>query len=339
VAALNMVFAESGREPFAFSAWIALPLWCAGALYLTRGMPRERELRAVILAYLVVGTGIWLLPNPIGGNATRLGALFGGPVLAAALLSRGVRLATPLVALVLVGSLWWQFQPAVRDVAQSLGDDSTRHSYYEPLARWLRDNGGSRARVEVPFTAGHWETAYLAPEFELARGWLRQLDRTRNGLFYDGGLTHGRYRHWLRQNGIRWLAVPDATPDYSARIERRLIADEPGYLRLAASLRDWRVYEVRGSLPLMEARDGGQARLARLDSEGFVLRVQEPGRFVVRVRATPYWKLSAGQGCVGKRGRWTLVRADRPGRVRVSIGFSLSRARRSATGWDGACRA
>ena len=44
---------------------------------------------------------------------------------------------------------------------------------------------------------------------------------------------------------------------------------------------------------------------------------------MVRVRATPFWTMSAGDGCVGKTGRWTLVRADRPGIVRVSIGFSL----------------
>ena len=28
---------RGGQEPFAFSAWIALPLWCGGALYVTRG--------------------------------------------------------------------------------------------------------------------------------------------------------------------------------------------------------------------------------------------------------------------------------------------------------------
>ena len=73
----------------------------------------------------------------------------------------------------------------------------------------------------MPFTSGHWETAYLAPDFELARGWLRQLDRTRNGLFYDGHLTHRRYREWLQQNGIRYVALPDAKPDYSARASTR----------------------------------------------------------------------------------------------------------------------
>ena len=37
----------------------------------------------------------------------------------------------------------------------------------------------------MPPTANHWESAYLAPKFDLARGWLRQLDTTRDDIFYD----------------------------------------------------------------------------------------------------------------------------------------------------------
>ncbi len=338
VALINIVFADGGQEPFVFSAWIALPLWSAAALYVTRGLEGERELRAVILAYLVVGTAVWLIPNPLGGNATRLGALFGGPVIAAALLSRNVRLMTPAIGLLLAGSLWWQVAPAVRDVAQSMGDASTRSSYYEPLADWLRANGAEGARIEVPFTSGHWETAYLAPDFELARGWLRQLDRTRNGIFYDGRLTHTRYREWLQQNGIRYVALPDAKSDYSARVEHKLVESGPSYLRQVAQLGNWSVYRVLGTLPLLQPRGRAQGSLARLEPEAFVLQVRRPGRFLVRVRATPFWKLSGGaSGCVGKSGRWTVVRADQPGPVRVSIRFSLERAGRSATGWHENC--
>jgi hypothetical protein len=338
VGVINIVFADGGQEPFVFSAWIALPLWSAGALYATRGLEGERELRAVILAYLLVGTAVWLIPNPLGGNATRLGALFGGPVIAAVLLSRRVRLATPAIALLLAGSLWWQMAPAVRDVAQSLGDASTRSSYYEPLASWLNSNGAEGARIEVPFTSGHWETAYLAPDFELARGWLRQLDRTRNPIFYDGRLTHQRYREWLQQNGIRYVALPDAKPDYSARVEHALVESQPSYLSQVAVLDNWRVYRVRDTLPLLQARGDASGTLARLEPQAFVLNVSKPGRFIVRVRATPFWKLSGGApGCVGKSGRWTVVRADRPGPLRVSIRFSLKRAGRSATGWHENC--
>jgi hypothetical protein len=232
--------------------------------------------------------------------------------------------------LLLAGSLWWQCSAAVRDVVSSVGDRSTSSSYYEPLARWLRANGGGLARIEVPFTQSHWETAYLAPEFGLARGWMRQVDRARNQLFYEGHLTHNSYRAWLRRNGVDFVALPDAKADYSAKREHALIASGPSYLRLRATLAHWRVYQVTGTTPIVRSRGPGEARLLSLSPQSFVLNVSKPGRFVVRVRATPFWSIGPGFGCVTRTGPWTLVRADRAGIVRVSIGFSLSRVRQAA---------
>jgi hypothetical protein len=328
---LNIVFADAGREPFAFSAWLALPLWCGGALYVTRGLNGERALRAVIGAYLLAGTLIWIVPNALGGNATRLGALFGGPILLAALRSRRVRVATPAVVLVLAGSLFWQLTAAVRDVASSFGDQSTNSSYYQPLERWLRANGGEQARIEVPFTRSHWETAYLAPEFGLARGWMRQVDRARNQLFYEGKLTHRRYSAWLRRNSVAFVALPDAKTDYSAKQEHALIASRPSYLKLRATLPHWRVFEVTHTSPIVKSRGPGRARLVKVGPQSFSLAVKEPGRFVVRVRATPFWNVRPQDGCVGKSGPWTIVRAYHPGTMRVTIGFSLGRARQAAS--------
>lgn len=332
VALLNTVFSEPSREPFSFSAWIALPLWCAAALYLSRGIPRERALRAVVAGYLVAGTLVWLLPNPLGGNVTRLGALFGGPVLAAVVPARRVPLQRAFLALALAGSLWWQLQPAVRDVAEGTSDPAARMSYYQPLGNWLRAHGGLRWRLEVPFTSGHWESAYLSPEFQLARGWLRQEDRARNDLFYRSRLTSARYRSWLRENAIRYVAVPDARPDYSAKAERRLIERAPPYLRLRARLAHWRLYEFSRARPLTEPTGSAAGRLLKLGPDSFTLAVTEPGRFVVRVRGNPYWSLNPEVGCVGQTGPWTLIRADRPGIAKVSIDFSPRRAWRAATG-------
>jgi hypothetical protein len=330
VAVLSLIFPDAGREPFAFSAWIALPLWCIGALYLTRGLWREQPLRTAIGAYLAAGTLVWLIPNPLGGNATRLGALFGGPVLAAVVLARRPPVRLPLLAAVLAGSLWWQFQGAVRDVVESMGDRSTSASYYEPLARWLRAHDGRRTRIEVPFTFNHWETTYLAPEFALARGWLRQLDRKRNKLFYEGRLTGGRYRAWLLHEGVRYVAVADADSDYSATEERRLVTSSPPYLELRSAFPHWRVYEVKGAPPLVQSEGTGRARLLELDATSFTLGVRRPGTFTVLVRPTPYWRVSRGSGCVGRAGDRTRVRVDQPGVIRISADFSLGRAVRAS---------
>jgi hypothetical protein len=337
LAVLNLTFPDAGREPFAFSAWIALPLWCAGALYLTRGLASERPLRVVIGAYLVAGTVVWLIHNPLGGNVARLGALFGGPVLAAVLLSRRPKLTWPVLVLVLAGSLWWQVQGAVRDVVESQGDDSTSASYYEPLARWLRAHDGERSRIEVPFTFNHWETTYLAPEFSLARGWLRQLDRERNKLFYAGRLTDGRYRDWLLKEGVRYVALADADSDYSAESERRLVSRAPPYLQLRSTLPHWRIYELKGALPLVQSVDDGRARLVELGSSSFTLAVERPGTFTVRIRKSPYWVVSRGSGCVARDGDWASVRADSSGLMRVSADFSLGRAIRATIGKYKSC--
>jgi hypothetical protein len=116
----NLAFPEAGQFPFAASSYVAIPLWCAGAIALTQGVrAEERQLRRVILAYLLASTLIWLTPNALGGNAVRLGALFGGPVLAAVLLSRRPRPAIPtwlfgpVLVLAIAGSLYWQLTASV----------------------------------------------------------------------------------------------------------------------------------------------------------------------------------------------------------------------------------
>ena len=197
----NLAFPEAGHFPFVFSSYVAIPLWCAGALILTQGVRgEERQLRRVLVAYALASTLIWLAPNAMGGNAVRLGALFGGPVLAAVLLSRRPRptvptwVFAPLLVLAIAGSLYWQLTASVTQIARSVGDPSTASAYFHPVASWLREHEAEGKRIEVPPTANHWEAAYLAPKFEIARGWLRQLDTTRDDIFYDGNeLTPATY--------------------------------------------------------------------------------------------------------------------------------------------------
>lgn len=343
VLAANLAFPESGQFPFAFSSYVAIPLWCGGALLVTRGLAgEERQLRRVLLAYVLASTVLVLAPNPLGGNAVRLGALFGGPVLAAVVLARRPRLSrfsTAVLALAMAGGLYWQLTASVSQIARSVGDPSTSPAYFQPLAGWLRAHGGRGARIEVPPTANHWEAAYLAPDFELARGWLRQLDTTRDEVFYgdEGRLGDGAYRSWLHDNAIRYVALPDAPLDYSSVAERRLILRAPSYL--APRWRDahWRVYEVRDPAPLVQPLAGGAATVGRVGHDGFVLDVTRPGDFLVRLAFTPYWSIDRGQGCLFRRGEWTLAHASRPGVFRVTADFSLGRAWNAVTGARKTC--
>jgi hypothetical protein len=342
----NVAFPEAGHFPFVASSYIAIPLWCAGALLLTHGVrDEERQLRRVIAGYLLAGTLVWLTPNALGGNAVRLGALFGGPVLAAVLLSRRPRpavptwLFAPVLALAIAGSLYWQLTASVAQIARSVGDPSTTSAYFQPAARWLRAHGGAGARIEVPPTANHWESAYLAPKFELARGWLRQLDTTRDDLFYgdDEPLTAASYGAWLRANAISYVALPDAPLDYSSQEERRLILGDPPYLNLRFRSQHWRIYAVRDPKPLVTPLGTAAAEARWIGRQGFSLDVKRPGEFLVRVAFTPYWSISRGAGCILRRGDWTVARASRPGVFRVAADFSVGRAWNAVTGARKTC--
>jgi hypothetical protein len=341
----NLAFPEAGQFPFAASSYIAIPAWCLGALVLTQGVRRdERQLRRVIIAYLLASTLIWLMPNALGGNAVRLGALFGGPVLAAVLLARRPRPAVPtwifgpVLALAIAGSLYWQLTASVAQIARSVGDPSTNSAYFEPASHWLRAHGAEGTRIEVPPTANHWEAAYLAPKFELARGWLRQLDTTRDDLFYDEKeLTPATYGAWLRANAISYVALPDAPLDYSSQAERRLILGGLPGLTLRFRSQHWRIYEVRDPKPLVAPLGGAAEQTLWFGRQGFALDVARPGGFLVRVNFTPYWSIAHGSGCIIRHGDWTVARASRPGIFRVSADFSLGRAWNAVTGARKTC--
>ncbi len=356
----NLAFPEPGRFPFATSSFISIPLWCGAALFLTWRLDGEARLRRVVLGYLVAGTAVFLLPNALGGNAVRLGALFGGPLLAAVLLSHrplpvggaaasGPGLAPParwvprwfytaVLVVTLAASLYWQFTASVTQVARAVGDPSTSASYFQPAARWLMDHGGRGTRIEVPPTANHWESAYLAPKFELARGWLRQLDTARDDLFYqEGALTERSYGRWLRGNAISYVALPDAPLDYSSKAEAKLIRAAPPYLKERFHSEHWRIYEVVNPKPMVEPLGTGRANTVRVGRQGFALDVTSPGEFLVRVSFTPYWSIGRGAGCLLRRGDWTIARTAHTGIFSVDADFSLGGAWNAMTGAKKTC--
>lgn len=359
----NLAFPEPGRFPFVWSSYISIPLWCAGALLLTWRAPGEGRLRRVIVGYALASTLIFLIPNALGGNAVRLGALFGGPVLAAALLAhrplpvvrRGAAapakgLAPPhprvpawfytaVLVAALAASLYWQFTASVSQIARAVGDPSTRASYFQPAADWLTAHGGRGVRIEVPPTADHWESAYLAPKFELARGWLRQLDTARDDIFYEeGALTDASYAQWLRNNAISYVALPLGAPlDYSSIAERKLILSDPPYLKERFHSVHWRIYEVLHAKPLIDPLGTGAANAIRVGRQGFALDVTRPGEFLVRFSWTPYWSIGRGSGCLLRRGNWTVARVPHTGLFSVDADFSLGGAWSAMTGAKKTC--
>jgi hypothetical protein len=327
IALLTLVFPEGGSQPFVGSAFY--PEF-VGVLVILALIEREhRMLRIGVALYALALAGAFVLSTAVGGNADRLGALAAGPVAALALVcaSRWRRRALLVLAPFL---LYWQANAPVADYVSTLSNPSVEASYYTPLIGELHALGvgyGARpARIEVVATADHWEARFLAPHVMIARGWERQLDIYRNGLFYEEStpLTAARYRAWLSQNAISYVALPEDAPlDYSSGSEARLLtALRPPYLREVWRSAHWRLFAVLGASPLAQA----PAVLTGASSDSLSLYAPHPGSYLVRVHFTPYWALGSGNGCVSRApGDWTEVQARRAGELHVIIRFSLAR--------------
>ena len=320
---LSWAFPEGGWAPFPFTAYLPIPAFALVSLLF---LPREqRALRWGMALYGIGATVALLLETPMGGNAVRLGALFGGPVMLCALWGRPVMRLPWLMPLLAVGFgalAFWQWSPAVRDVIKYLEDPAAKSDYFEPLRQFLYTLPDQR-RVEIPFTRSHWEGSEVAMETPLARGWLRQLDTGLNPIFYKGEINRLTYASWLAENAVRYVALPSAKPDKSSYGERALIEQGLPYLRLRWKSEDWRVYEVLLPTPVVIPQGKANIVLEQMSSDELLLDVKKPGEAIVRVRWTPYW--FARNACVEPNGNWTRVIAHDVGFVKMSTRFSPER--------------
>jgi hypothetical protein len=324
IALLALAFPTPGSEPFVLSAFIAVPLFAAAALVLIP--PRESELRWGVGLYLAASVLAFIIANPVGGNITRAGALFAGPVMALVLWPRRWQ-ALAVIALPL---LWWQLVAPVRDVIQASGEESTARAYYSPLLGALSQRAREGTiRIEIPPTQERWEAAYVAPSFPLARGWLRQLESEDRDLFIDGNLTAAAYRRWLNRRGVSYVALPDADLDYLAEDEADLIdAGLPFLRRLGGAGLHWALYRVERGPGLVSAaaqpgRPSADARIAELGPDNFTLAARRPGEYLVRIHSNRYWRVEHGSACIAERGDWLQVKAKAPGRVEIAAPFTL----------------
>lgn len=320
---VSAAFPEGGYQPFTFRSFVAVPIFCA-ILFLA--LPRrERALRIGALLYGVAVTAAYLIETPMGNNAVRLAELFGGALILCVLPYRPeLRLRPSLVAALVIALTAWPLYPTVRDVIRNAQDESTKASYYAPLLRFLEQEGRTPGRIEIPFTRAHFEAYEVARQWPIARGWQRQLDIERNRLFYGGVLTDLSYAAWLSENGVRYVALPDAPLDFSARREAELVAADPPYLERRWESQHWIVYEVVLPHPLVIPEDGADIRLTSLRSDEFTLDVRKPGRALVRAAWSRYWHPRSG--CVERAGHWTRVTALKPGPLRVTMRLEPGRA-------------
>jgi hypothetical protein len=303
--------------------------------------------RVVRIGALLSAAGLvaaYLLPTPVGLNATRLATLFTLPLVAGYATVPGWlarRLPAPVVGArrqVVVGRpvvrgrwpvvggrwpaiwlvpvlavlAWWQ-PPVLDDDLAGRGDPTASPAYFAPLQAELARRRPA-GRVEVVPTAYYWESAHLAAA-PLARGWLRQVDLARNQLFFDGSLDAGSYRRWLTVNGVSYVALAGAETAWVGRAEAELIRQRPPYLTPVWEHPDWTLYEVDGAGGIVEP----PGTLVAAAPDRVVVEATRPGEFRVRVRWSAWLAVTGpAAACVAPAGRWTAVRVTGPGDYQVT---------------------
>jgi hypothetical protein len=316
IVGLGILFPGQGSMPFsAVYFWLLLAaVVCVFALL----PPEERVLRVGVFLYGGAVALSFLLPTPMGANIIRLAQCVGAPLLACLLWQRRrTLLAVPIVALGV-----WQWAPAWGAIVTNGSDPSTRQAYYQPLVRYLDEHKVPAGRVEIVPTRLHWEAAYVAPAVPLARGWERQLDTADNPVFYQRGrLTPANYKAWLLDNGVRFVALPDAAVDYAAADEVRIVQSGVPGLREVWHDTHWRLFEIDSAPGIVE----GPASLVRLDGGIVDLRATAPGAVIVRVRYSDHWSVAEGNACIQRAANdWTSVVVRQPGSIRLDLKLRAS---------------
>lgn len=358
VAGTALLFPFQGNMPMPFVS-LAFPVLGAVAVVLL--VPKSWK--AVRVGGAVYALGIvltWAIPSQVGSNVERLGLLFGGVALLAAVpivvgsgwsawrTRKGAAMAVALIV-----TCGWQIGKPTWDIVHTTPEVAWAREL-APLVAQLEKVQADRARVEVVPVNSHREASALAPYVNLARGWNRQADLERNPLFYEKKLTPERYHAWLRRWAVHYVVLPADPPDLAGGVaEARLVRQGQPYLREIWSNDTWRLFRVADAVPLVPS----PAKVERADAEGVTVRVRERGPLLVRVPWSPWLGLVDGKGerieppehmaknrngCLSEAApsfggpppegkdepvldTWTVLEAPRAGTYRIAAPYKLPR--------------
>lgn len=319
VGVTSLLFPGQGAMPYPVSDYLWELLVAALLLLLTTG--RDRVLRAGLALYALALTVSAAIPSPLGGNIGRLEDTAALPLAVALMwpprrplrrIARPVLLAAVVPALALS-----QWSPAWAAMTTNDRHAWTHRAYYQPLTDWLVAHAVPVGRAEVVPTLDHWEAAYVAPSVALARGWERQLDVADNPLFYRaGGPDATQYLAWLRNGGVRYVALADAPVDPAGAAEAALLGRGVAGLHLVWASGGWRVWAVQGSTGLA----GAGARIVSMGGSRVTVALARAGTVVIRVRYTPGWTVDRAEGHVAEApGRWLALTVPAPGTVTLRL--------------------
>lgn len=285
------LFPFSGTQPMSFGS-ASLPLISAALVYFL--VPKQwKTVRITTAVYAAFVLGVWLISSQIGSNISRLAMCFTGVALLAALpytVPKSRKWYVIIVAF--VGFTGWIGFKAVDDIVHTRSDASWTREV-APLVNELKERGAAKGRVEVVPARSHREASALPAYVQLARGWNRQADMERNPLFYDDTLNSANYHEWLQRWSVHYVALPKGEPDGDGgKREAQLITDGLPYLKKVWVDTNWQLYEVIDPRPLVEPN----AVVERAEQGEMTLRVDKPGRILIRIPYSPWLSVVDAKG-------------------------------------------
>jgi hypothetical protein len=293
-ATLLTAFPNGGVYPF--NAWdlASVLALCASTGALAAREPEGRPIAAIFAVWGLACLVAFAIPSPVGANVTRLRqAALPLALLAAVLVRFRPRwLACLVVCLAAANTL----VPYLLQIPDEVDSRPAHAAFWAPTVRYLRRHLGVDYRVEVVPTAAHWE-AYWIPlsGIPLARGWFRQLDPP---FIYRQAFIAARYLEWLRQSGVRLVVVPHTAldPAGGAR-EASVVRSVPLSLHVVRRDATTTIYALRHPSPILTGP--AAARLSAFSHQAIAGAVAAPGRYLLRVRYMPYWRLT-GALCISR---------------------------------------
>ena len=318
-----------GGERFPFPAYelVSACTFCVFGAAVTWRVERARILRWVFVAYLPAVLLAYAVPSALGSNIARL-RFAAIPIAVLALSLRAWRPRTVAVAALALAAAW-NLSPLAWSYSRARVDKGFDPAYWQPAVDFFHENLTPSYRVEVVDTANHSAAVHLPTAgIPLARGWYRQDDFPQNALLYDP-LGRAAYLSWLRGLGVRYVVLSDIPPDYGAKHEAALIESGRSGLRPVFRARHLTIYAVPRPRPIVTGP--GSAEVLDVGQGHMLVRLEEPGRYRIAVRHSPYWRSTAG--CI-EAGADNMIRfeARRAGLVRLEFRVGARRALATVVG-------
>jgi hypothetical protein len=267
-----VVFGQPGPESFTLLQLVQL--FAAAGLLLVAATPDW--LRITVWLTVIAAPLVFFVPNGLGDNLLRMVA-YCLPALVVATSQHRLRTALLGVCVALALST----KQSVGDVFDA-AEPTASPQYYTSLIHELnRLHGQLRAcRLEVVDDGTHTASYALLDHAMLARGYEYQEDNALNAVLTSAGLDAVRYKVWLDNNAVCYVAIASSyrraiTPEFRLVSQRR-----PGYLRVVWHDKSWTVYRVVHATRLVSP----PVRVVRSSQSKLVLRVPCTCTFTVRLR-------------------------------------------------------